>query len=423
MGQLLYLLYNLILTAALPFAWVAAYFNDKLGGSLTGQQDIKAQLATFRRKVDKDPKPVVWLHAASAGEFEQIKPLLARIKAYDVYLFQTFTSATIYYKAYTHPLFDGVSFLPWDTWLRTRRFIKRLQPTLFINTRHDLWPNLLTHLKGQGVRNILINANLYPNSKRLQPALKGFNAHIFGKLDAVYTGSSDLEALIKQLYTGPLHVVGDTRFDQVQERAAANDMESLEPIVPQGQRVCVYGSVVDSDLDVICQAIAAADVPSGLLHIVVPHEVQERDILPWEVALYRQGIKTIRYSEIADYAGEPVVLWNQVGRLADLYKFAHLAYIGAGFTTGVHSVTEAAIYHVPAAHGPRYDILAEAVELVDLKLSTVVTDGAELTTFLEQSEEAIQTLNRELATFMDARLGASDAIVAAEFPLAKRADA
>ena len=33
-----------------------------------------------------------------------------------------------------------------------------------------------------------------------------------------------------------------------------------------------------------------------------------------------------------------------MGQLADLYKYADLAFIGAGFGAGVHSVTEAAVY-------------------------------------------------------------------------------
>ncbi|MBT4420952.1 MAG: hypothetical protein HOC81_12125, partial [Candidatus Marinimicrobia bacterium] len=102
----------------------------------------------------------------------------------------------------------------------------------------------------------------------------------------------------------------------------------------------------------------------------------------------------------------------------DLYKYADLAFIGAGFGAGVHSVTEAAIYHVPCAHGPKYDILAEAIELVDEELSTVVHELKDLTTFLALPQSDLSILSEKIKSFVNERLGATDKIINSE-PLLK----
>ena len=89
--------------------------------------------------------------------------------------------------------------------------------------------------------------------------------------------------------------------------------------------------------------------------------------------------------------------------------------MGAGFSTGVHSVTEPAIYGVPAAHGPEYDLLDEAIELVNQGISTVVTSVDELGAYLEllDQPEALKHKREALQVFTQAYLGATDRILEA----------
>jgi 3-deoxy-D-manno-octulosonic-acid transferase len=412
MRSLFFLCYNLLVTLAFPVVWVIAFFNKKLRGNLAGQGEQKKVLQRFQARVAKDPRPIVWLHAASAGEFEQIVPLLNRFRQENVYIFQTFTSATIYYKAFTDKRFDGVAYLPWDLPWRVRKFVRRLQPSIFINTRHDLWPNLLRTVQRAGIRSVLVNANLYQDSARLKPLFRSINRHILGSISKIYTVSDRVAELLRDLYPGEIEVQGDTRFDQVHERAQANHDELIPPKVIDGRPVVVHGSVIESDLKLVPRSIAASLEQQAALHILVPHEVGERHLIPWEVECYRHKLKSIRMTELKDYQSEPVIIWNSVGQLADLYKQASLAYVGAGFGAGVHSVTEPAIYHVPAAHGPKYDILAEAIELVDLEISQVVRDADELGRWLidSQSTQVLEAKRKALAAYISTRVGATDRI-------------
>jgi len=416
MRVLLTFLYNFLIILAFPVVWVVAVINKKLRGSLAGQRELWFVLDRFKAKRASDPRPVIWLHAASAGEFEQLQPVLDRLRQRSVLIFQTFTSSTIYYKAFTDKRFDGVAYLPWDLPWRVNRFVKRLTPDLFINTRHDLWPNLLLTLRRRGIRSIFINANLYPDSLRLKPWFRGVNRWIFSNLSAVYTISDSVSGLLQNLYDGPLQVSGDTRFDRVAERAARNAGQLIPNSVIGERPVVIYGSVLPSDLDVVVPAIVDSLKIRDALHVIVPHETRERDLTPWEVALFRRRLKAVRYSELDRYRGESVLIWNSVGQLADLYTHATLAYVGAGFGAGVHSVTEPAIYQVPAAHGPSYQILAEAVDLVTLGISTVVQTGADLAKWLELLDQPDELKQKRdaLALFVAERVGATDRILTSE---------
>jgi len=247
MKFLFYITYNFLLILVFPIFWVVSFFNHKLRDGLSGQREIADHLKRFNRK--RDPmKKVIWLHAASAGEFEQMKPLVSRLAGDSRYhLIQTVTSPTIYLKIFTDKRFDAVIYLPWDLPWRVSRFIRRLQPTIFINTRHDLWPNLLRSLKKNHVPSILINANLYGSSKRLRPYWRWINRIVFNQIDHIFTGTGRLAENLRRLYNGKVVVVGDTRFDQVFERAQRNEHAWLPSEIVRDRPVVIYGSVVDSD--------------------------------------------------------------------------------------------------------------------------------------------------------------------------------
>ncbi len=411
MERLVYWLYNGLLVLAWPFIWLFTFFNSKLQGSLAGQREIRGALERFNRKRPEN-RPVIWLHAASAGEFEQLKPLIKRLSQAPVALFQTFTSPTIYFKAWNYDGLHGSTYLPWDLPWKVKRFVKELKPDLFINTRHDLWPNLLRACRRAGIPTWFINANLYHSSRRLRPFWRPLNRVLFNQIDRMFTLSPGLKEKLNLLYDGSVEVVGDTRFDQVQERARAHRTTFLPSEFVQGRQVVVYGSLVPSDLEVVVEGICRSLETSDLYHVLVPHEVDEKDLIPWEVAFFRRKHKVLRWSEKEHYKGERLLIWDQVGQLADLYKEARLAYVGAGFSTGVHSVTEPAVYGVPVAHGPEFDLLAEAVELVELGLSTVVRTGAELAEFLTLAENkpAWEAKHRQLLEYVEHRLGATDRI-------------
>ena len=52
--------------------------------------------------------------------------------------------------------------------------------------------------------------------------------------------------------------------------------------------------------------------------------------------------------------------------LSSLYQYGKLAYIGGGFSTGIHNILEAATFGVPVVFGPEYKHFQEAHDLIKL---------------------------------------------------------
>jgi 3-deoxy-D-manno-octulosonic-acid transferase len=405
-------IYNILTGLLYPFLLVASFFHSKLGASRNGQRDIWQKLDAFNNK--RIPgKKVIWLHAASAGEFEQLQPLINRLFNRNYHLVQTVTSVTIFRKIKDDPRFDCLCYLPWDLSGRSRRFVQMLKPDIFINTRHDLWFNLLRACRLEKVPTVLVNANLYTASTRLRWWNRPFQRALFSQIDHLFTANEAIAALLKQLYFGEIHISGDTRLDRVWERAQANFRDFLpEKIRQSGREIIIYGSVVESDLNIVTEAIIQNET-SKMLHIIVPHEIAENDLQPWEAVLTAAGVKNIRKNHLEEWNGESVIIWNAVGELADLYKEAQLAYVGAGFSTGVHNVTEPAVYGIPVAFGPKYDILAEAIEMADMQIATVIIEISDLMRFCRLLKDTNQykTLCQQTKAYVDSRRGATDKII------------
>ena len=92
-----------------------------------------------------------------------------------------------------------------------------------------------------------------------------------------------------------------------------------------------------------------------------------------------------------------------VGVLSRLYWQSSIAYIGGGFSTGIHNVMEPAVAGIPVLFGPRYDHAHEAGELLSVSGGFVVNSAAE---FTEKMTELIE----DSAQLQISGLAARDAI-------------
>ncbi len=98
-----------------------------------------------------------------------------------------------------------------------------------------------------------------------------------------------------------------------------------------------------------------------------------------------------------------VIIVDSVGRLSQLYWYAQMAYIGGGFSTGVHNVMEPAIARLPIFFGPKYDNSPEADKLIDVKGGFVINDGQDL-------KNGIEKLLNDKNAFIKASYSSTDVI-------------
>ncbi|MEY4660369.1 MAG: hypothetical protein RLZZ42_321, partial [Bacteroidota bacterium] len=88
----------------------------------------------LEEKIPPKERPVIWVHCASLGEFEQGRPLIEKLKLKypDVFILLTFFSPSGYEVRKNYEGADLVAYLPMDGKKNAQKFIELVHPTLAI---------------------------------------------------------------------------------------------------------------------------------------------------------------------------------------------------------------------------------------------------------------------------------------------------
>jgi 3-deoxy-D-manno-octulosonic-acid transferase len=344
-------------------------------------------------------KGCLWFHASSAGEYEQARPILRAVRdrfGPDLPTLATVFSPSGYQRASAHPDADVIEYLPFDTAWGMRRLVRRLEPRALVFLKYDCWPNLVWTARSCRVPTLLLGASLHRASQRSSGVARHFFRSVYGSLDAIGAiAEEDLRRFREDLdvEAARVSVTGDSRVDQIVRRwEEAENSPLLASFADLPWRYLVLGSTWPGDeeafLPPACDAVHAH---GDLGMILAPHEPTAEVLGRLESALSQRGIDAVRLSQLVeprtdrrrstaaarDPASWRTILVDSVGRLATLYRLGRVAFVGGGFSTGVHSVLEPAVCSLPVIFGPRHSNAVEAGRLIAAGAAACVRDATE----------------------------------------------
>lgn len=414
------LAYNALVIPLLAGAFrLASLFNSKVRRGIAGR---KALFGKLERHLSETPEhhPLILVHAASMGEFEQARPVLRLLRrempACRLCL-SLFSPSAYEHLAARHEA-DFVTYLPFDSRANVRRFLDLLQPAAILVARHDIWPNLLWEARARGIFTVLFAASIHDGSLRQKPLVRQFNRNVFRSFDAVCTISEAAQRRMQPILDSHpgVHVYGDPRFDQVAFRAREKPLAELLPSAVLDWRVVmVAGSTWPEDEAQVLPAFAAYQrrQPEAKL-IVVPHEPSADHVVGVEARCRELHLSPVRLSEFNESAGAHVLIIDRIGMLANLYGAGEIAFVGGGFGPGVHSVLEPAAHGCAVLFGPHMRNSAEAIDMVEEGCGAIVTSADEVLARLLQwlHEPGLrERLAEATRAFVAQRTGASERIV------------
>jgi len=376
------IIYNIIITPlSFLIANILALFNPQIRGPLYARFSVLKRLKKFQNK----SKKTVLIHAASMGEFEHIKPLITKIKKhYNPAIIVSFFSPSGYENVKDYPGVDLFLYTPFDTPGQWTKFYSMQKPDILIIAKHDAWPNQIWMAAKHHIPIFLINAALTDISTRLNFLAKIFYSHIYKYFETIHCISDEDKKNFEKSY-GLKNVVktGDTKFDQVIERKTqAKNKELINYGWLKKSMILLFGSIWPEDAEHIIPAIKKL-IPefTNLKIILVPHETTANFIASLVQNLGKD--QCILFSELDQGLNKRVLIVNKIGILADLYKYAKIAYVGGSFKQGVHNIMEAAVYGIPVLYGPEHINATEAESLLKEEGSLQITNSTELVIALD----------------------------------------
>jgi 3-deoxy-D-manno-octulosonic-acid transferase len=301
---------------------------------------------------------VIWFHASS-GEIEYCKSVIREIKLKNPQqkIVVSYSSGSAE-KLFSNILEQVDLFfpLPWDQPVELLQIIDSLKPLSFVFSRTDLWPELIHQVHEKKIPIAVISFN---------PNLDGFSGFVLSKLLKKFNYISCVDEKISMSVASlaPQALIkyeGDTRFDQVFFRLSQATKLSFNCDSP----LLVMGSTWPEDETVIVPSLNNLKT-QGFKFIISPHEVAASNIERLEGLLMGLSFQKLSTSlntqtDFIDFNTDILII-DQIGFLADCYRFANVAFVGGSFKQKVHSVMEPLCCGLHVLHGPHYKNNPEAV--------------------------------------------------------------
>lgn len=354
------ILYRLFLWLYPVIAKLISPFNEKAKHWVNGQAAVWGEIETLSTQIKG---PIIWVHCASYGEFEQGLPIIKSLKinypSHQIWV--SFFSPSGYLHRKQDAEVDFVTYLPLDGPKAAARWMELVQPKCIVFIKYEFWYYYLKMAAAKNIPTILASAIFRPNQVFFK-FYGGFYRKMLQLFTTILVQDKASAELVSPLSTpSQLSISGDTRFDRVIEIIAAK--ETIDWVNKLADKeIIVAGSTWSKDHKLLG---TVANKWNELNWIIVPHHV---DIASINDCL-QYFPNAIRLSDWVNKSetkmGKPIVLIvDQIGLLRNLYQYAKIAYIGGGFTKdGVHNVLEAAAFGKPVIWGPNDSKFQEAIGL------------------------------------------------------------
>ena len=408
------LLYNLFLLLYRTALSLVARFNPKARLWKEGRLDWENRLsAAMAGKTG----PLIWMHCASLGEFEQGRPIIEiiRQKHPNHRIMVSFFSPSGYEIRKNYSGADYVCYLPLDGARAARKFIEISSPSLVIWIKYEFWYHYLTRLQAAGIPVVLVSGLFRPG----QPFFRWYgrlHRHMLTCFSQLFVQNQASLELLEKTGIKNVTITGDTRYDRVSAIADSfSPIESIEDFTA-GYKVVVAGSTWPEDEEELDHF---TNTNPQYRFIIAPHETSEVHVKEME-KLFHPSIRFSEWEKSRKEKTSPqntnhIMIIDNIGMLSRLYRYADIAYIGGGFGgDGLHNILEAAVYGIPVIHGPNFERFPEAIELMDAGGSFAVNTALELENKLNDllmQDNAYHLACRAAKEFVRDRRGATEKII------------
>ncbi len=396
---------------------VAGLRNSKARKLDLGQKEIWGKLESCLKPGDR----VVWVHAASLGEFEQGRPLIEKIRAnhpeYKILL--TFFSPSGYEVRRHYEGADCVCYLPFDTLARVRQFIDTVNPEMAIFVKYEIWRNYLQELYTRSIPTYLISAVFRPDQFFFRHHGSWYGQWLKW-YTRIFVQDERSRELLGSINIHNVDVCGDTRFDRVSQiRAARKEIPELQAFTAHGEPgapvVMMAGSSWEADEDIYAGWF---DRHSEVKLVIAPHEFDSERLAKLKVR-FKNGVTLLSELKENPRAADQsqVLIIDCFGMLSSAYAYCDVAYVGGGFGAGLHNINEAAVYDIPVIYGPNNHKFIEAREMAECGGGIEVTSDTDFNhvanMLLGSDKSERQKRGDSAGRYIRSKTGATDKIYTA----------
>ncbi|MDH3330559.1 MAG: hypothetical protein OEM01_15135, partial [Desulfobulbaceae bacterium] len=354
-------------------------------------QRLGPYLNSDRSAMASNRQQLIWIHAASVGEVQAARALIA-------VLFDTLPDAEIFLTTMTRQgravarslLSPKVrcELAPLDMPQAVGSALKLLQPDLYICLETELWPVMLTKMRQAGVPMLLLNGRISEHSFQQYLRIKGTVGSLLAGFSAVGVIREQDKERFRRLGVPAerLQVCGNMKYDlKYNLKCDLMQHESGEKSAEQiGESYARLLGIQSDDVVFICGSTRTGEeqlllpvfrrlqekYPGRLLWILAPRHLERLPEV--KTLLDRAGLGYELFSQCTQDSRsstkerqENIILLDSIGELARLYAAGDYIFCGGSLVDkGGHNIMEPIAQGKPVFFGPFMQDFQDAVDLV-----------------------------------------------------------
>ena len=369
-----------LLILALP--WLAF----KVFAEGRGVGDLRQRFGMWQISLPVGPR--IWVHAASVGEVQAAKPLLAELKRVHPgkeFVLTTMTTGAHDLARKLIPDVD-VRLLPIDMGHFMFSMIRKMRPSALILVELEYWPQMLLACQAYSIPVLVVNGRISDRGLKSWQSWKPILGWMSRVPQRVLARSDEDADRFIQIGTPAerVSVGGNLKYDVSDSgmiKAKRHSEEGFTWIAG-----CTHPG--EEQLAVEVHQKLQRDFPESRCIIAPRHIERSSEIFQF---VEESGFTPVFWSQSAgSFASEEILVVDQLGVLKEAYSTAEAAFVGGSLVDrGGHNFLEAVLSGCWTCHGPHIDNFRDMAELlqpwngVDL-----VADRDELLNWLRQRASA-----------------------------------
>jgi len=357
---------------------LASPFHKKAKKWIAGRKNYFQELE--KAIPPKDGKRV-WVHCASLGEFEQVKPIMEKwLEANkDWNLILTFFSPSGYEIRKKYELAAWVGYMALDTRSNASKYLDLIEPDMVLFVKYEFWYFHLTEVIKRKIPIYLISAT-FRKEHYIFKKIGRKTKRVLMQFSQIFLQNQASYDLLKVAGFNNITVSGDTRYDRVLAQANMDvEIPKIEEWKDQ-QRTIVLGSSWSEEEN---RMVAFLKQNKKFKVIVAPHDIGLAHIKKIE-SLF-SFTTCCKYSDI-DLSTQVLII-DSIGILSKLYKYGDIAVIGGGFGRGLHNILEPMAFGLPTFFGNIHSKYPEAKKAVEEGVGFELKDSIDLPEGLPSKDE------------------------------------
>ena len=328
-------------------------------------------------------KKILWIHAASIGEFKSSDLIIERYhKVFDILVTTTTKSSAEYIKEfYKNKIIH--QYIPFDVSLWCSRFLNFWKPNLILWIESDIWPNMLNKIRERDINCLYLNARISPTSFKKWKNTKNFYKDSLKNFNKIFAQSANDKKRIHKLTNLPIDYIGNLKLAKNINNPAINKNQS---------KIMTIASTHSNEEENIIRSIKKTIREFNLRIYLAPRHPERINTIKQE--LNKEGF-SISVETKKEYEKNNIVIIDSFGRLDQYFKISDLVILGGSFSKNIggHNPIEPASYGCVVISGKYVDnwtniyedmvkanscIMVNKFEDIDIKMKELLNNNLEI---------------------------------------------